>query len=127
MAASKLCPLLFMAVVVVLAIHVSHTSADLDEKANMASLFALGISSLGPGCKGSFAESPVIGREEEELVMDSEINRRILAVTRYMSYGALRRNVVPCSRRGASYSNCHIGARVNPYVRGCSRITRCRG
>ncbi|KGN47180.1 protein RALF-like 33 [Cucumis sativus] len=61
-----------------------------------------------------------------EFQMDSEINRRILATTRYISYGALRRNNVPCSRRGASYYNCRPGAQANPYTRGCSAITRCR-
>jgi hypothetical protein len=58
--------------------------------------------------------------------MDSESNRRILAARRYISYGALRRNTVPCSRRGASYYNCRPGAQANPYRRGCSAITRCR-
>ncbi|KFK44989.1 hypothetical protein AALP_AA1G329500 [Arabis alpina] len=62
----------------------------------------------------------------EEFEMDSEINRRILATTRYISYGALRRNTIPCSRRGASYYNCRRGAQANPYSRGCSAITRCR-
>ncbi|XP_050373419.1 rapid alkalinization factor-like [Argentina anserina] len=64
--------------------------------------------------------------EELELQMDSEISRRILATSKYISYGALRRNSVPCSRRGASYYNCRPGAQANPYSRGCSRITRCR-
>ncbi|KAM2237013.1 hypothetical protein FF1_012369 [Malus domestica] len=65
--------------------------------------------------------------EEAEMLMDSEINRRILAWRRrYISYGALRRNTVPCSRRGASYYNCRPGAQANPYRRGCSAITRCR-
>ncbi|KAI4311157.1 hypothetical protein MLD38_036075 [Melastoma candidum] len=131
MAASRPSRLLFAAVAVVLAVHasLSYAYADLDEDADMASLFALGFSSSGPECKGSVAECSVIRgeEEEEELVMDSEINRRILAATRYISYGALRRNAVPCSRRGVSYYNCRLGARVNPYVRGCSRITRCRG
>ncbi|KAK9086429.1 hypothetical protein Syun_028823 [Stephania yunnanensis] len=63
---------------------------------------------------------------EEEFDLDSEINRRILATTQYISYGALRRNTVPCSRRGASYYNCRAGAQANPYQRGCSAITRCR-
>ncbi|KAL7220687.1 hypothetical protein ACSBR2_013550 [Camellia fascicularis] len=75
-------------------------------------------------CGGSIAECMMMGGEEFE--MDSEINRRILATTRYISYGALRRNTVPCSRRGASYYNCRPGAQANPYSRGCSRITRCR-
>lgn len=74
-------------------------------------------------CKGSIAECM---EGEEEFEMDSEINRRILATTKYISYGALQRNTVPCSRRGASYYNCRTGAQANPYNRGCSAITRCR-
>ncbi|KAK7344249.1 hypothetical protein VNO77_13642 [Canavalia gladiata] len=76
-----------------------------------------------PTCKGSIAEC----LEKEEFELDSEINRRILATTKYISYGALQRNTVPCSRRGASYYNCRPGAQANPYNRGCSAITRCRG
>ncbi|KAE8712153.1 Protein RALF-like 33 [Hibiscus syriacus] len=74
-------------------------------------------------CKGSIGECL---EEEEEFEVDSEINRRILQTTRYISYGALQRNTVPCSRRGASYYNCQPRAQANPYNRGCSRITRCR-
>ena len=74
-------------------------------------------------CTGSIAECSTATAEFE---MDSEISRRILATTRYISYGALRRNTVPCSRRGASYYNCRRGAQANPYSRGCSAITRCR-
>ncbi|CAH8381987.1 unnamed protein product [Eruca vesicaria subsp. sativa] len=64
--------------------------------------------------------------EEEEFELDSEISRRILASKKYVSYGAMRKNNVPCSRRGASYYNCQRGAQANPYSRGCSTITRCR-
>ncbi|KAH7543040.1 rapid alkalinization factor [Ziziphus jujuba] len=74
-------------------------------------------------CKGSIAECLAAG---EEFEFDSEINRRILATGNYISYGALQRNTVPCSRRGASYYNCQPGAQANPYNRGCSAITRCR-
>ncbi|XP_050381744.1 protein RALF-like 33 [Argentina anserina] len=63
---------------------------------------------------------------DDEFELDSEINRRILATSNYISYGALQRNTVPCSRRGASYYNCRPGAQANPYSRGCSAITRCR-
>ena len=63
---------------------------------------------------------------EDEFQVDSESYRRMLASRRYISYGALRRNYVPCSRRGASYYNCRPGASANPYHRGCSRIARCR-
>ncbi|KAK9146930.1 hypothetical protein Sjap_006833 [Stephania japonica] len=73
-------------------------------------------------CDGSIGDCS--GAEEFDL--DSEINRRILATRQYISYGALRRNTVPCSRRGASYYNCRAGAQANPYQRGCSAITRCR-
>ncbi|KAK4355686.1 hypothetical protein RND71_024657 [Anisodus tanguticus] len=73
-------------------------------------------------CQGSIAECMAAG----EFEMDSESNRRILATTDYISYGALQRNTVPCSRRGASYYNCETGAEANPYTRGCSAITRCR-
>ncbi|CAN6982417.1 unnamed protein product [Brassica oleracea var. botrytis] len=89
-------------------------------------------------CRGTIAEcsvSAAFGDEGDlfygggmgaEFEMDSEINRRMLATRRYISYGALRRNTVPCSRRGASYYNCRRGAQANPYSRGCSVITRCR-
>ncbi|KAJ1283798.1 hypothetical protein BS78_03G154300 [Paspalum vaginatum] len=55
------------------------------------------------------------------------VARRVLQQTGYISYGALRRDNVPCSVRGASYYNCRPGAQANPYSRGCSAITRCRG
>ncbi|KAG7556678.1 Rapid ALkalinization Factor [Arabidopsis suecica] len=74
-------------------------------------------------CKGSIAECIA---EEEEYEFDSEISKRILASKKYISYGAMRKNNVPCSRRGASYYNCKRGAQANPYSRGCSTITRCR-
>nr|GEY35635.1 hypothetical protein [Tanacetum cinerariifolium] len=65
--------------------------------------------------------------DEMEFEMDSESSRRILANNRrYISYGALSKNNVPCSRRGASYYNCRSGGHANPYSRGCSRISRCR-
>lgn len=71
--------------------------------------------------------SSLVGEEEEgEFELDSETNRRILATSNYISYGALQRNTVPCSRRGASYYNCQNGGQANPYNRGCSTITRCR-
>ncbi|KAF9605721.1 hypothetical protein IFM89_018117 [Coptis chinensis] len=73
-------------------------------------------------CKGTIAECEA----SNEFDMDSEINRRILATSQYISYEALKRNSVPCNQRGASYYNCQAGAQANPYNRGCSAITRCR-
>uniref|UniRef100_A0A7N1A235 Rapid alkalinization factor-like n=1 Tax=Kalanchoe fedtschenkoi TaxID=63787 RepID=A0A7N1A235_KALFE len=75
-------------------------------------------------CQGTIAEC--LADEDGEFDLDSESNRRILATSNYISYGALSRNRVPCSRRGASYYNCQAGAQANPYSRGCSAITRCR-
>ncbi|KAG5075933.1 hypothetical protein JHK84_057164 [Glycine max] len=82
----------------------------------------LGMGWVSSTCKGTIADC--LGGEEYEL--DSEINRRILATNKYISYVALQRNTAPCSRRGASYYNCRPGAQANPYSRGCSAITRCR-
>ncbi|XP_020158705.1 rapid alkalinization factor [Aegilops tauschii subsp. strangulata] len=56
------------------------------------------------------------------------VARRVLqSGNGYISYGALRRDNVPCSVRGSSYYNCRPGGQANPYSRGCSAITRCRG
>ena len=77
-----------------------------------------------PAYDGSIGE---LLAEDEEFELDSESNRRILATTKYISYGALQRNTVPCSRRGASYYNCKPGAEANPYSRGCTQAARCRG
>ncbi|GAU29364.1 hypothetical protein TSUD_31700 [Trifolium subterraneum] len=88
-------------------------------------IFEMGWTSLTkPLCKGGGSIAECL--EDEEFELDSEINRRILATTKYISYGAMQRNTVPCSRRGASYYNCRPGAQANPYSRGCSAITRCR-
>ncbi|KAI7735012.1 hypothetical protein M8C21_016192 [Ambrosia artemisiifolia] len=93
---------------------------------NPAAAGAAGLNWLtnqaGGTCSGSIAECMGTG----EFDMESESTRRILATTRYISYGALRGNNVPCSQRGASYYNCRSGGQANPYQRGCSAITRCR-
>ncbi|KAH7295213.1 hypothetical protein KP509_27G037500 [Ceratopteris richardii] len=58
-----------------------------------------------------------------------EMDRRQLGVSylqaRHISYGALSRDRVPCSRVGRSYYGCRGSGPVNPYRRYCSRITRC--
>ncbi|KZV39234.1 protein RALF-like 33 [Dorcoceras hygrometricum] len=58
---------------------------------------------------------------------DREIDhsRLILAQSRYISYGALQRDNVPCNVRGNSYYNCNSHQQANPYRRGCSQITHC--
>ncbi|KAJ7980265.1 Rapid ALkalinization Factor [Quillaja saponaria] len=122
---SKLCACL--AICAILAIHVLlSSSATVDFSGD----HQLGYLPIKSDCRGSIAECLLAEDDSElfgsEFEMDSESNRRILATRRYISYGALRRNSVPCSRRGASYYNCRPGAQANPYSRGCSAITRCR-
>ncbi|KAL5060544.1 hypothetical protein RYX36_032148 [Vicia faba] len=80
------------------------------------------VTTITPTCQGSIEECI----EENEFGMGFESHRRILATTKYISYRALQRNTVPCSRKGASYYNCKPGAEANPYTRGCATITRCR-
>ncbi|XP_020221298.1 protein RALF-like 19 [Cajanus cajan] len=74
---------------------------------------------------GFGAVGDLIG-DDNEMLLDSESNRRTLGSRqRYISYGALRANNVPCGRHGRSYYNCQQRGRANPYSRGCSRITHC--
>lgn len=81
----------------------------------------------GGGCQGTIGECLAAEGDEEEFQLESEASRRILATRRrYISYLALKRNTVPCNRRGASYYGCGLGRPVNSYRRGCSAITRCR-
>ncbi|XP_059446798.1 protein RALF-like 24 [Corylus avellana] len=66
-----------------------------------------------------------IGECLTETEMDSESNRRVLAMQRkYISYATLRRDMTPCAKPGAPYYNCNAGV-ANPYNRGCEVITRC--
>ncbi|XP_073313589.1 protein RALF-like 22 [Primulina huaijiensis] len=62
---------------------------------------------------------------DEELDVGFDDSRRILAQSRYISYGALQRNNVPCNVRGNSYYNCNSHQQANPYNRGCTQITHC--
>ncbi|XP_078175588.1 rapid alkalinization factor-like [Carex rostrata] len=85
------------------------------------SAYGLSVSSNSRCSGGSLGEC-----SQDEV--DDPTTRRFLAGNSgYISYAALRRDSVPCSRRGASYYNCRPGAQANPYRRGCSAITRCRG
>ncbi|XP_073060249.1 rapid alkalinization factor-like [Primulina eburnea] len=114
MARFPLIPLLLSAVLV---------AALILRSAEASSDFSLIPISKPENCRGSIAECMAEGGEFE---MDSEVNRRILATTKYISYAALQANSVPCSRRGASYYNCRPGAQANPYSRSCTAATRCR-
>ncbi|AES75839.1 putative rapid ALkalinization Factor [Medicago truncatula] len=71
----------------------------------------------------SFPSPVLVGdliREENEMLMDSESNRR-----RYISYDALLADSIPCGLKGQSYYDCNHRDQVNPYRRGCTAITHC--
>ncbi|KAJ8561192.1 hypothetical protein K7X08_027382 [Anisodus acutangulus] len=77
------------------------------------------------GCVEKLQECSELVDDEEKL-MDSESNRRILLMQKkYISYGTLRRDLVPCNTPGASYYNCKAPGAANTYNRGCEIITRC--
>ncbi|KAG6702219.1 hypothetical protein I3842_07G021900 [Carya illinoinensis] len=81
---------------------------------------------VGSTFKSNISESLTGG---EVKALDSEISRRILAGA--INYRAMRGDPVPCSLRSngtySSFQFCQGHAHTNPYRRGCSSITRCRG
>ncbi|OWM74083.1 protein RALF-like 33 [Punica granatum] len=105
----------------ILAVHVAVSSAvDITGGDRGLSYFTVSSECEGFG----IGECLLVGEEEEDMAPES--SRRVLATRQYISYGALRRNSIPCSRRGSSYYNCRRGAQANPYSRSCGKITRCR-
>ncbi|VVA99947.1 unnamed protein product [Arabis nemorensis] len=65
------------------------------------------------------------GEEEMRTMTGFELSRRILKAARYISYSALKKNNIPCKRRGRSYYAYGPGKKANPYKQGCSVITQC--
>uniref|UniRef100_A0A6N2MDC4 Uncharacterized protein n=1 Tax=Salix viminalis TaxID=40686 RepID=A0A6N2MDC4_SALVM len=62
--------------------------------------------------------SEKIGECFEEPEMESEISRRVLLMQKkYISYGTLRRDLVPCDKPGASYYDCNA-RQAHRYSRG---------
>lgn len=95
----------------------------------------LALATVVGSCSSAFGHVEAVSRfgtvgdsigEDDEMMVDSEINHRLLAQKRYISYGALKKNSVPCNRRGQSYYNCNRMKKANPYRRGCSVITHCQ-
>lgn len=73
-------------------------------------------------CDGQFGEcSDQVDEDDTSAARRSLINRAA-----FISYGALSRNKAPCGTRGASYYKCRKITRVNPYSRGCLKITHCQ-
>ncbi|KAM3289262.1 hypothetical protein P3S67_017549 [Capsicum chacoense] len=67
-----------------------------------------------------------VEKVDEDDLMDSESNRRVLLMQKkYISYGTLKRDLVPFNTSGASYYNCKAPGAANTYNRGCEIIARC--
>lgn len=82
------------------------------------------VSSVTKEVDAMLDRNGVIGEEGEEM-MPSEISRRVMMMRKqYISYGTLKRDMVPCQKPGASYYACRSG-QANSYSRGCNVITRC--
>ncbi|XP_059626430.1 protein RALF-like 4 [Cornus florida] len=91
-----------------------------DANFDLETLNSLGVKACINGRVGDCID------KAEELLMDSESSRRLLAGgPGYISYDALKANNVPCDKRGPSYYNCNQQGPVNPYNRGCSVISKC--
>ncbi|XP_074313605.1 rapid alkalinization factor-like [Silene latifolia] len=105
-----------------LAIALTITILSIISTVQAGTQFEVKVGLFGSGCRGTVGECLDAG---EEFDMESDTHRRILAQTQYISYGALNKNRVPCSKRGASYYNCQPSGAANPYTRGCSAITHC--
>ncbi|KQK07083.1 rapid alkalinization factor [Brachypodium distachyon] len=80
-------------------------------------------------CDGTLGDCVADNDESETSSPLNAVVRRSLArkpTARYISYGALKADQVPCNKRGQSYyTNCASMKQANPYQRGCSAITRC--
>ncbi|KAG2596511.1 rapid alkalinization factor-like [Panicum virgatum] len=78
-------------------------------------------------CMGYFGDDAEGEADVAGMATGGSKRRVLQGGSGYIGYDALRRDNVPCSQRGASYYNCQPGAEANPYSRGCSAITQCRG
>ncbi|KAK9092586.1 hypothetical protein Syun_027497 [Stephania yunnanensis] len=112
-------------------------SATIIVESSFASTFVdagWGLSHITGGTPGAWTCNGVVGGcigedVEDEFVVGLEgedVRRSLAGRPRYISYDALKRNQVPCNRRGQSYYGCGRASQANPYRRGCSKITRCQ-
>ncbi|CAO2196342.1 unnamed protein product [Urochloa humidicola] len=84
-----------------------------------------GAADHGHGVGGMACSAGTVGECSDD---DGAVARRELqGGGGYIGYGAMSAGNVPCSYRGASYYNCRPSGAANPYSRGCSAITQCRG
>ncbi|KAF8721065.1 hypothetical protein HU200_023480 [Digitaria exilis] len=85
------------------------------------------VDAEGVGDGGGAAGRGLMRLQQEPPYYDADTAASLLPTAQYISYATLMRDTVPCSIPGASYYNCQPGAEANPYTRGCSEITQCRG
>ncbi|KAJ1691041.1 hypothetical protein LUZ63_015196 [Rhynchospora breviuscula] len=76
-------------------------------------------------CNGKVGDCDGDAYEGMGTDLEAAVRRGLAFRKRYISYEALKKNRVPCNRRGQSYYNCQRGRQANPYKRGCSFITKC--
>ncbi|KAM7266263.1 hypothetical protein ACFE04_004160 [Oxalis oulophora] len=82
--------------------------------------------SVTSSCNGSIAEC---NEDKYEMLMESEISKRLLAERKYIAPGALKRDQPVCSTSGGDAYSKNEGCLpppANPYTKGCSRFYRCR-
>lgn len=116
-------PSLFPVTFLYLVLFFLHTQLSFCNRVSVLGLDSLKNSEMDVMVKRDCSQT--IGECLTETEMDSETNRRVLAMQKkFISYETLRRDMTPCANPGAPYYNCHSGV-ANPYNRGCEVITRC--
>ncbi|KQK03687.1 rapid alkalinization factor [Brachypodium distachyon] len=129
--AKLLAAILFLAAALLAALAPSSSSAATAMGSGGGVAAAVVLRRGGRTCRGTVGECMeffgVDGEGEEEVAAMAGKRRVLQDGSGYIGYDALKRDSVPCSQRGASYYNCQPGAEANPYSRGCSAITQCRG
>ncbi|KAI3919078.1 hypothetical protein MKW98_016631 [Papaver atlanticum] len=116
--AVKVCMVFFLlAAVVCLLAESSLTSSDMSSGGEVARSLTQKCNRMGGDC---------IGEDNDQLMVDSKINRRwSFQPKRHISYDAIKKDWVPCSKRGRSYYDCTKASKANPYNRGCTVATHC--
>lgn len=85
----------------------------------------LGGSASMPICNGKVGDCDGDTYEDVGTDLAAAVRRGLQWRKRYLSYDVLKKDRVPCNRRGHSYYNCQRSRQANPYRRGCSFITKC--
>ncbi|XP_028804797.1 protein RALF-like 32 [Neltuma alba] len=89
------------------------------------------VSAASLSCKNGNGTIAECNEEDEVMMMESEISRRLMVEqTKYISPGALRRDKPVCHGGGSGEAYSRSGGCLpspsNPHTRGCSKYYRCR-